>query len=161
MLFVFDREADIYELFYRLLDEKSDLLVRLSQDRLLYQGTDQTRKMSQLLEQCPAETISLPVRKSGQRQERQAHLAVKYTRLQVASPKNGLGAKTSAEVWVIEAVENPASVPKGEEPICWRLITSMAVETLEQALQCLHYYSLRWRVEELFAMVKSQGMQLE
>jgi hypothetical protein len=161
VLFVLDREADIYELFYRLPDEKSDVLVRLSQDRLLYQGTDQTRKMSQLLEQCPAQTVLLPVRKSGQRQQREAELAVKYTRMQVASPKNGLGAKTGTEVGVIEAVENPASVPKGEEPICWQLITSMAVETLAQARQCLHYYSLRWRVEELFAMVKSQGMQLE
>jgi hypothetical protein len=161
VLFVFDREADIYDLFYRLPDEKSDVLVRLTQDRLLYQGSDQTRKMSQLLAQCPAETISLPVRKSGQRQARVAELAVKYTHLQVASPKNGIGAKTSAAVWVIEAVEQPAGVPRGEEPICWRLITSIEVETLAQAVQCLYYYSLRWRVEELFAVVKSQGLQLE
>jgi hypothetical protein len=161
VLFVSDRESDIYELFHRLPDEKSDVLVRLSQDRLLYQGSDQTRKVSQLLEQCPAQTILLPVRKSGQRQKRLAELQLKYTCLQLASPKNSLGAKTSAAVWVIEAVENPVSAPKGEEAICWRLVTSLPVETLEQAVQGLYYYSLRWRVEELFAMVKTQGMKLE
>jgi hypothetical protein len=161
VLFVSDRESDIYELFYRLPDEKSDVLVRLSHDRLLYQGSEQTRKMSQQLEQCRAETVSLTVRKSGQRQARLAELAVKYTPLQVASPKNGVGAKTYAAVYVIEAVEKPSGVPKGEEPICWRLVTSRQVETLQQAVQCLDYYSLRWRIEELFAMVKSQGMKLE
>jgi len=161
VLFVCDREADIYELFHRLPDEKSDVVVRLTHDRLLYQGTDQTRKMSQLLAQCPAETVSLQVRKSGQRQARQAELEVKYTCLQVASPKNGVGAKTSAAVCVMEAVEKPSRVPKGEEPIYWRLVTSIGVETLAQAVQCLYYYSLRWRVEELFALVKSQGMHLE
>lgn len=161
VLFVFDREADIYELFHRLPDEQSDVLVRLTHDRLLYQGTDQTRKMSDLLGQCQATRVSLQVRKSGQRKERQAELEVKYTRLLVASPKNGIGEKTFAQVSVIEAVEKPSSVPKGEEPICWRLVTSRRVETLEQAVQCLYYYSLRWRIEELFAMVKSQGMKLE
>jgi len=161
VLFVFDREADIYELFHRLPDAKSDVLVRLCRDRLLYQSTDQIRKISQQLAQCQAERVSLAVRKSGQRQERLAELEVKYTRLRLASPKHGVGAKTSAEVYVIEAVEKPSSVPRGEEAIDWQLVTTMPVETLEQALQCLYYYSLRWRVEELFAMVKSQGMQLE
>lgn len=161
VLFVFDREADIYELFHRLPDEKSDVLVRLTHDRLLYQGTEQTRKMSELLGQCQAVSVCLPVRKSGQRQGRQAELSVKYTRLLVASPKNGIGEKSFAAVSVIEAVEKPSRVPKGEEPICWRLVTTMEVESLEQAVQCLHYYSRRWRIEELFAMVKSQGMKLE
>jgi hypothetical protein len=161
VLFVADREADIYELFYQLPDEKSDVLVRLCRDRLLYQGTDQRRKLSQQLEQCPAELVTLAVRKSGQRQKRQAELEVKYTCLQVASPKNGVGAKTHTQLYVIEAVEKPSSVPKGEEAICWQLVTSMRVETLEQAVQCLYYYSLRWKIEELFSMVKTQGMKLE
>lgn len=161
VLFVADREADIYELFHRLPDGKSDVLVRLCRDRLLYRGSDQTRKVSQHLGQCPAEAASLAVRKSGQRKERVAELEVKYTRLEIASPRNGVGAKTHTQVYVVEAKEKPSSVPKGEEAICWQLVTSMAVETLGQAVQCLHYYSLRWRVEELFAMVKSQGMKLE
>lgn len=161
VLFVSDRESDIYELFHQLPDEKSDVLVRLVRDRLLYQGSDQTRKISGQLEQCPAETIFLPVRKSGQRQERLAELQVKYTCLQIASPSNGVGAKTHTQVYVIEAVEKPSSVPKAEEAICWRLVTSLPVETLEQAVQCLYYYSLRWRIEELFSMVKTQGMKLE
>lgn len=161
VLFVSDRESDIYEFFHRLPDEKSDVLVRLAQDRLLYQGSDQTRRISQQLEQCRAETVSLAVRKSGQRQQRLAELEVKYTCLQLASPKNGVGAKTHTQVYVVEAKEKSTSVPKGEEAICWQLVTSMPVETLEQAVQCLYYYSLRWRIEELFAMVKSQGMKLE
>ena len=161
VLFVADREADIYELLQRLPDEKSDVLVRLCRDRLLYQSRDQTRKMSHRLEACVAQRVYLPLSKSGQRQGRTAELGVKYTRMDLASPKNKAGVKSAVAVYVIEALEEPSGVPKGEEPICWRLVTSRPVESLDQAVQCLHYYSLRWRIEELFAMVKSQGMQLE
>jgi hypothetical protein len=62
---------------------------------------------------------------------------------------------------VIEAREDPERVPKGEEPICWRLLTSKPVTTFSVALQCLHYYALRWKMEELFGLVKSQALHLE
>lgn len=162
VLFVSDRESDIFEMFERLPDAKSDVLVRLHHDRMLHEQTDELRKISDKLQQCESSTFTLPLPKSGQRKKRLAKLDVKFTPVKVSRQKNAARKEPAyVEMYVIEAKEQPGSVPKGEEPICWRLITSRKVETVEDAQECLHYYALRWRIEELFGLVKSQAMELE
>ncbi len=59
----------------------------------------------------------------------------------------------------MEAVEiNP---PKGQQPIHWRLLTTHTVVCIEQALQVIEWYKWRWRIEQLFATLKSVGLDLE
>ena len=159
VLYVSDRESDIFELFEALHTDKSDFLVRLSHDRLLHPD-QQVRKISEKLAQCSGQTLLLPLTKSGQRKQRDAELEVKFTAVEIASPKHK-ARKAFKKVYVIEAIEKASSVPANEAPIAWKLITSRKVETLEQAKECLHYYSLRWRIEELFGLVKTQGLDLE
>ncbi|HSI89981.1 MAG TPA: IS4 family transposase [Adhaeribacter sp.] len=159
VLYISDRESDIFELFEQLDTDKSDFLVRLRHDRLLH-PSEEVRKISEKLGKCSSQPLLLPLNKSGQRGKRQAVLEVKYCSMQVASPKNE-SSRAYKRVYVIEAIEKADSVPAGEQPIYWRLVTSRKVETLEQAGECLHYYSLRWRIEELFGLVKSQGLDLE
>lgn len=162
VMFISDRESDIFEMFERVPDAKSDVLIRLNHDRMLYEKTDKLRKISDKLQQCESRTVTLSLSKSGQRKKRLAKLDVKFTPAKVARAKNAVKKEPAyAEVWVIEAKEQPGSVPKGEEPIYWRLITSKKIETVEDAQECLHYYALRWRIEELFGLVKSQAMELE
>ena len=45
--------------------------------------------------------------------------------------------------YCVYAVEAPSTVPAGEEPIEWRLLTSHAVETAEQAVECVEWYKCR------------------
>lgn len=162
LMFISDRESDIFEMFERLPDEKSDVLIRLNHDRMLYDKTKEIRKISDQLQQCEFRRVTLPLSKSGQRKKRLAELDVKFTTVKVSRAKNAVKKEPAfVEVYVIEAKEQLGSVPKGEEPIYWRLITSKKVDTLEQANECLHYYALRWRIEELFGLVKSQAMDLE
>jgi hypothetical protein len=159
VLFVSDRESDLFPLFERLPDAKSDVLIRLSQDRLLY---GQEGKISDQLEQTLAMPWTLALAKSGQRKKRLAQLQIKFTSLPVARPKHATRQGASYVVMsVIEAREEAGSVPKGEEPVFWRLITSKQVDNLQAAVQCLHYYALRWKMEELFGLVKSEAMHLE
>lgn len=162
VMFISDRESDIFEMFERLPDEKSDVLIRLYHDRMLHEKTKEIRKISDQLQPCESRTVTLPLSKSGQRKKRKAKLEVKFTPVKVARPKNAAKKEPAyAELYVIEAKEQSGSVPKGEEPVYWRLITSKKTETLEDAEECLRYYSMRWRIEEVFGLVKSQAMELE
>lgn len=59
------------------------------------------------------------------------------------------------------AVEDQSTVPAGEEPVEWRLLTSHIVETAGQAVECVEWYKCRWFIEELFRVSKSEGFRIE
>jgi len=51
--------------------------------------------------------------------------------------------------------------PAGEEPLHWRLLTTHAVADLAKAWLIVSWYKLRWTIEQLFRVAKSQGLGLE
>lgn len=50
--------------------------------------------------------------------------------------------------------------PKGEEALDWKLLTDLPIESLEDALQVMDWYKLRWRVESFHRVLKS-GCRVE
>ena len=60
---------------------------------------------------------------------------------------------------LVEAVEpNP---PAGIKPLHWRILTSLPVDTCEDAQDVVRTYRLRWRIEEVFRSLKRDGLALE
>ena len=43
----------------------------------------------------------------------------------------------------------------------WRLLTTLPVETAKDALEIIRLYRLRWRIEEVFRVLKRDGLALE
>jgi len=48
----------------------------------------------------------------------------------------------------------------GEAPIEWMLLTTLPITTFEEGLQCLIWYTYRWRIERYHYILKS-GCQIE
>ncbi len=65
----------------------------------------------------------------------------------------------SKQLWAVEARE--ISPLADQEAVHWRLLTTHRVESVEQALQMLRWYRWRWRIEQLFATLKVDGLDLE
>lgn len=65
----------------------------------------------------------------------------------------------SLELGLVE-VREPAP-PPGVKPLLWRLATTLPVEDPEAAREVVRLYRLRWRIEELFRALKSDGLRLE
>src|SRR5262249_604755 len=53
------------------------------------------------------------------------------------------------------------NAPHGQEPLRWILLTNRRVEILEDALQIVGAYSLRWRVEDFHKAWKSGACNIE
>ena len=55
--------------------------------------------------------------------------------------------------------------PGDETEVCWLLMTSLPIETEEEALRVVDYYAARWVVEVYFRTLKTgcrvEGIQLE
>ena len=51
--------------------------------------------------------------------------------------------------------------PEGVEPLHWRLVTTHEITDAAKAWQVVGWYQARWIIEQLFRVMKSQGLQLE
>ncbi len=46
-------------------------------------------------------------------------------------------------------------------PILWRLLTTHPVDNAGQALQIVQWYAWRWNIEQLFRILKTEGLQIQ
>jgi hypothetical protein len=161
MLFVSDRESDIYEEFARVPDAKSDVLIRCKENRLLH---DSKQKLYEYVgSQTEAGSISILLREATKREQRQAELSVKYCKVAIARPKNHAYKNSIPDYISLYAIEvkEKSKLPKGQKPVSWILLTTVAVTDISIALKLIKSYALRWQIELVFGTMKSKGLNLE
>jgi hypothetical protein len=159
-----DREGDIFELFARRPREV-ELVVRSRDNRCVETVAGRGGKLFECLrEQEVAGTVSLAV-KGDVRQERAARTAeieVRFVRVRLEVPRALRRQGYEGQwVWAVEARERESSVPLGESPIHWRILTTHAVGSFAEACQIIEWYKDRWYVETLFRLLKKKGFGLE
>ena len=159
---IYDREADIYEEFVALPDAKTNLLVRSTQNRCLH---DQQDKLFEHLSARPllgTYTFEIP-KGHSKRQGRSAKIEVRVSHVRLSRPKNASNKQLPdwVELTAIEAKECESSIPSGEKPILWRLLTTHEVSTFAGAMKMIKWYRWRWLIEQIFRTLKSQGLNVE
>ena len=160
---VADREADIYELWSRIPDPNTELLIRAGRDRNLVTHTDQ--KLFEWIAEQPIRgeyILSLPAI-ANKRTAHDALMHVRFEQVTIKKPQSCSDKKAPKQLTLnmIEVVEDPGTVVGKEKPIHWRLLTTHPVSTLAQALQCIEWYCSRWQIEQFFRTLKKQGLNVE
>lgn len=160
---VCDREADFFELFEeQRRHPRVDLIVRANHNRGIL---EEPYKLFEAVRQAPVQAeVQVHVPYQGARPKlskkkarrcrpsRKANLEVRYQRVQLCPPKYHRD-KDPIEIWVIHAVES--CPPAGTEAIEWFLLTTVDIGSGADAVQCLRWYCLRWRIEDWHRVLKS------
>lgn len=156
MVIIQDREGDIYEQFAVVPEAGVDLLIRAQSDRRL---KDKTKLFSCLSDQQAQGTYEVVVDAKKGRQKRTAQIEIRFKEVEIPKTVSaGKGVVGSVKLWLIEAKEVGYA---GKDKICWRLLTTMAVENVEMAKTCIEWYSWRWMIEEVFKILKKEGYNIE
>lgn len=155
---VADRESDMYPLFVNK-PAGLDLIVRAAQNRNLADGG----RLFEALGTAPSLgrcTVRVAPRGPGDK-GRTATVDLRAARVQLARPVNGRVEKLpkAIEATLVEAREVEA--PAGKAPLLWRLLTTHSVADAAQAEEIVQLYRLRWRIEQTFRILKSDGLALE
>ena len=161
---VADREGDIYPLFSRR-PESIDLIVRASHDRVLV-GKRTLFTAPNAWPVLGTAEVKVAARRPGDK-GRIATVTIKAGRVTVRRPKsmpnrNEAPALELGLVEVRETVSAAGAPAKGAgQPLLWRIVTTLPVETLADAEDVVRLYRLRWRIEEVFRVLKSDGLDIE
>jgi len=161
---VMDREADFYELFAeQRRTAAGELVVRAQHDRHL--PGDQGRLFEAVRATEPCAHVALEVKRQSARsksskrqarigrQARTAELALRARQVEVGSNAPAHREQPRLPLTVVHALE--PSPPPGEKPIEWFVLTTLAVDSAEQAQEILRWYALRWRIEDWHRVLKS------
>ena len=168
-----DREADFLDLFIerRTHAPQVELLVRAKVDRVLGKeetadGQTVSRRLFEEVRNAPARgaatvevrRLSARVKASKQarkdrRAARDADVTLRYQ--PVALPCSGA---EPVNLFVVHAREEQP--PPGVKPLEWFVLTTLPVTGTADAVRVLHWYALRWRIEEYFRVLKS-GCKVE
>ncbi len=165
---VCDREADFFELFDEQRNHsRVELLIRAHHNRSVI---GEKSRLFELLRDAPelsrfqltVQPQSKRPKKSKQkareaRAGRTAEMVVHAQKVSLKPPEY-YAQWEPIDIWVLHAVEvNP---PEDTEAIEWFLLTTIEIETAEQAEHCIRWYTLRWRIEDWHRVLKS-GCRIE
>jgi hypothetical protein len=152
-----DREADLYELFCEARDRKNGahLLVRAAQNRCVRQECGYLFDHLHGLD--AAGQYELPLEARSGRKARVAQLSVRFAKVTLEAPK---GKKNLGPLEIDAVLAREEDPPPHVTPLEWLLLTTLPVNTFEQAQQRLSWYSVRWAIEVFHRTLKS-GCRIE
>jgi hypothetical protein len=174
---VADSEADVYELLEEAQAEPgvADWIIRAGQDRALQKKQPSSKATPHLRERVLTEEVlftqTLNVRGRGPtktscddrsrrqpRESRTAEVEVRAACVTLRAPwrHDRKLADTSVNVVLVTEVDPPA----GDVPIEWTLLTSLAIDDVEQVRHVIQYYCVRWMIEVFFRTLKT-GCRVE
>jgi hypothetical protein len=153
-----DRESDIYAKWALVPEVGCHMLTRLMTDRRLAGGG----MLSAAADGFPVagrRSIELRPHQPGQA-KRTAVVEMRHGEVAICRPRNedrSLPKTVRLRLVEVREVDPPADV----EPLLWRLLTTHEIADVAAAWQIVGWYQLRWVIEQMHRVLKSQGLQLE
>jgi Transposase DNA-binding/Transposase Tn5 dimerisation domain len=144
-----DRDADIYELFFSEPDIHSELLIRARHNRKTAEGSQLWQHIGGQ-KAAATEQIIIPDR-TGKRKKK-VTVQLRYKEVEILCPANKEGTVFESVVLTAIEIRQKGDVKDG---IHWKLLTTLAVNSVEEAKQCMHWYSYRWLIERFHYVLKS------
>ena len=163
---VMDREADVFALFaeQRRL-RRVDLLVRAKCNRT--QGKGRPKLFDSIRAQPAQGKLQIEVARSSARLStrkqaasplREARTARAQLRWKTVELRDPAGKQGPLRLQLVHVWEEEA--PAGVEALEWFLLTTLEVSSQAAAERMLHWYGLRWRIEDWHRILKS-GCKVE
>lgn len=171
LIAVGDRESDMFELFdhRRRKVPRIHLLVRAKHNRCL---EEDPRKLFDHLNALPVMAqaqIEVPRQREKKSKPskpgrialpaRTAHVDVKWDKVTLSPPDTPQTRDLEpVEIYALTVLEPHPS--EGVQALRWVLLTTVAIRSRKEALRCLRWYTMRWRIEEWHRVLKS-GCHIE
>jgi len=152
-----DREGDIYAKWASVSAANFHLLTRSMHDRLL---ANDASMYATAAGWSIVDTRTIDVVARADRPARKAKLALRFGRVSLRRPQGATRTLCkTVELTLVEVVE--VDPPVDVEPLHWYLLTTHEVSDAASAWQIVNWYKKRWVIEQLFRLIKTQGLQLE
>ncbi len=154
-----DREADIYEMLAEATRDPNGPKLLVRSERSRNRKLENEYLWSYMPTLDVAGTLKIHIPRSGSRKAREAWVEIRFAQTEISPPKR-IESAPSVTVWAVHVCEITESATNGTvdpsvNPIEWMLLTTASVETFEDAVKRVEWYSGRWGIEVYHRTLKS------
>lgn len=154
-----DREGDIFDYLAQGRRAGWEVLIRAAQDRRV--AAEAGKRLWEVIRSQPiGGEMKVEVGRRSDRLPREARVSLRWMQIALEPPLHRKGRKQLANIPVSVIWVEEMEPPPGEAGLSWLLITTLTVNTLAEAEQCVRWYALRWLIERNHYVLKS-GCQVE
>src|ERR1700726_4934238 len=156
-----DRESDIYEHFARR-PANAELIIRASWNRKIELSSEASAPLFTFADSLPeAARFSVKIPAAPGRKERTAELALRFSPVKLCRPHPSPAPDLPDTIRLTMVDVRELSSNHEGEPIHWRLLTTHALTSPQQARRIVDLYRMRWTIEEFFRTLKTAGFDIE
>lgn len=163
MVMVQDREGDMYPLL--TLKGKLpnfDMVVRAAKKRKVRLADGSARGLFGYTAGVPASaTGEVAVGKGPRKKARKAVVDIRFGKITVMRPHSPRYGEKSVPLCFVRVTERAHSAEGHAEPVDWLLLTTIDVNTLEDAGKIVSCYRRRWFIEDYHRLLKKKGFGIE
>lgn len=153
-----DRESDIYDLFAAPRRKGIDLLVRGNHNRKV---NHERKYLFPVIQKSPVKgEITIQLRRGDKRPQRRAKLSVKYQKIEITPSDHHRNRASLKPVSLYAVGVDEIKPPAGQKGVSWLLLTTVDVNSLDDAVKVIEWYTRRWVIERYHYTLKS-GCRVE
>src|SRR6266542_2950510 len=115
---------------------------------------------SSIAEQPVAATVSLDIPDKTGKKKLKVEAEVRYHEVEILRPAHNKDSYESVTLTAIEIKEKNDEGKDEEDIIHWKLLTTLEIKNISDALQCVKWYTFRWLIERFHYVLKS-GTKVE
>lgn len=164
---VADREADIIELFDRLPDSTTDLVIRSQHNRSILNEQGQKERLTDYVKSLPVKGYDKIEVSTRKRKSRKAKMSIRYGKaIMCWSNPNDKKVeykvnKSGVPIYIVDTKEIKHGGHRKEPSLNWRILTTIPIRSIESAKEIIRIYQKRWKIEEFFKLIKTDCYDVE
>jgi hypothetical protein len=153
LIHVVDREGDFFEFLHELTSFDANYIIRSLSDRYTGEKTQSGKKISELLEKAPVlGLIETEINDAKTHIKKQITFKVKMIKQIIFPVPRWPQHKGKAQNYSPIKVN---IVMAYNEDYCWKLLTNLQTDTLEDCVGIIKKYKERWHIEDLHKIEKT------
>ena len=167
IVYVSDRESDIYEVLATLPNDKTDIIVRSKSNRKIGDNQYSATKIEDYLNKTKSQhkiEFYHDFKVNGIHKRKLIKASIKFGEVKIKRPDKSVHLKNYEDdirYNLVEVKELGSWNENKRHRINWILLTTLNVKSIEEALEVVGFYKKRWNIEEFFRLMKSEGFNIE
>ena len=157
VVWVSDRESDIYEFIDKVISKDQKFVIRANNDRVI---ADEEKLLKERVKSTPILGLQTLEKSNRQGKKISVKVEIRCAEIGLVAQRRKGGAKTPQKCLDHEIYAVNVCSADPNHDFEWTLLTNMRTETLEEALNIVGIYKERWHIESVHKTLKS-GFQAE